>query len=133
MSNSSDEKTNSVTYEQGDICHFEIPVKDKARAKAFYGEVFGWKFHDVPEMDYTLFQTPGSPVGGGLFTPSEHVPEKVINYLLVDSIEQAAKQVEAYGGKSVGPKVEVPGHGSLMHILDSEGNLIALWQGLSKE
>ena len=23
-------------------------------AKQFYGEVFGWQFHDVPEMNYTM-------------------------------------------------------------------------------
>ena len=45
-------------YKQGDICHLELPVKDTKRAKAFYGEVFGWKFTDVPGMNYTLFETP---------------------------------------------------------------------------
>lgn len=121
--------TPNITYKRGDLCHFEIPVKDTNRAKAFYGEVFGWKFEDVPQMEYTLFTTPGKVVGGGFFKPSEQMPDKVVNYLTVDSIEQSAKQVEAHGGKTLSPKIEVPGHGFFMHVLDSEGNLLALWQG----
>lgn len=30
----------------GRIVHFEIHVNDMERAKAFYGEVFGWSFQD---------------------------------------------------------------------------------------
>jgi predicted enzyme related to lactoylglutathione lyase len=118
----------SPDFKQGDICHVELPVKDRTRAKAFYGEVFGWKFTDVPGMDYTLFETPGRVIGGGLFSPSERMPEKVINYMLVESIDQSAKKVTALGGKTLSPKIDVPGHGTLMQILDSEGNLIALWE-----
>ena len=118
-----------VQFKQGDICHFEIPIQDKERAKAFYGEVFGWKFNDVAEMDYTLFETPGKNVGGGLFKPDDKMPNKVVNYLTVNSIEATAKKVEQLGGKTLTPKLEVPGHGFFMHILDSEGNLLSLWQG----
>ena len=32
------------------IVHFEIPVDDLARAKAFYGSIFGWGLDDVPGM-----------------------------------------------------------------------------------
>jgi predicted enzyme related to lactoylglutathione lyase len=118
----------NITYKQGDFCHVEIPIKDLSRAKKFYGELFGWQFQDVPEMNYTLYNTPGCVVGGGFFKPSDRMPEKVINYITVTSIEQTSKKLSNFGGKSLGPKIEVPGHGSMMHITDSEGNLIALWQ-----
>ena len=71
-------------------------------------------------------------IGGGLFSPSERMPDKVINYMLVESIDQAAKKVTALGGKTLSPKIDVPGHGTLMQILDSEGNLIALWEAKGK-
>lgn len=127
----SDEKPR-IDYKQGDLCHLELPVKDKARAKSFYGEVFGWTFQDVSEMDYTLFFTPGKVVGGGFFTPSERMPDKVINYMMVDSLDKTAEKVVAMGGKTLGPKIDVGGEGSLMHIQDSEGNLIAIWQNAAK-
>ncbi|HEY9722362.1 MAG TPA: VOC family protein [Oscillatoriaceae cyanobacterium] len=111
----------------GDFCHFEYPVKDRARAKKFYGEVFGWSFVDVPEMNYTLFRTPGGQ-GGGFFEPSEGMPEAVINFLAVESIEKTAAQVVAHGGKVLGEKIEVPGHGHMLHVMDSEGSVFALWR-----
>jgi hypothetical protein len=117
-------------FKQGDFAHIEFPVQDIARAKKFYGDLFGWTFQDVPEMDYTLFFTPSKNLGGGLFKPSERMPNKVINYLAVASIEETVAKLESYGGKAVSPKIEVPGHGYLTHCLDSEGTLFALWQGI---
>jgi predicted enzyme related to lactoylglutathione lyase len=125
-------QTNTINYEQGDLCHLEIPVKDKERAKAFYGEIFGWKFNEMPEMNYTMFETPGKVVNGGFFTPSEQQPDKVVNYLQVNSIEEATKKITRFGGKTLSPQIEVPGHGSFMHVLDSEGNHIAIWQASKK-
>ncbi len=42
----------------GSFVHIDLPATDLARAKRFYGEVFGWKFQDVPDMNYTLFEAP---------------------------------------------------------------------------
>lgn len=124
------ETSKQVTFKQGDLCHFELPIQDLARAKTFYGEIFGWVFRDIPEMGYTLFITPSGQLGGGLFEPNETLPAKVTNYLAVDDIKATAEQVVAYGGQIVGPVIEVPEHGLMQHLLDSEGSLIALWQML---
>lgn len=122
-----DSKVNPPTVTKGDICHLDLPVEDRERAKGFYGEVFGWSFQEMPEMSYTLFQTPGQNVGGGLFEPNEQMPKQIVDYLYVDSIEDASAAIERHGGKLLGPVVEVPGYGSLRHFLDTEGNHLAIW------
>ena len=124
------EISKQVQFKQGDLCHLELPVKDLARAKAFYGEIFGWVFQDVPEMNYTLFITPSGQLGGGFFEPSEEMPDRVINFLAVDSIEETAARIEALGGKTLSPKIEVGGHGEMMVVLDSEGTTFGLWKTL---
>lgn len=96
------------TPKPGSIVHVEIPCKDVKRAKAFYGGIFGWKFEDVPEMEYTLFN-PANPPGGGMYIPQEGMPGGIMNYLLVDSIEETAERIESHGGKILVPKREVPG------------------------
>ncbi len=121
-------QAHAVDFKQGDLCHLEFPVTDLERAKKFYGEIFGWQFHDVPEMDYTLLITPSGKLGGGFFKPSEQCPARVVNYFSVTSIDETLPEIEARGGKAVGPKVEVGGHGTMQHLQDSEGNFIALWQ-----
>jgi hypothetical protein len=122
------EKSKQVQFKQGDLCHVELPVKDLARAKKFYGEIFGWQFQDVPEMDYTLFITPSGQLGGGFFTPNEHMPARVVNYLSVASIEETVAKIVEHGGSAISPVIEVPNHGKLIHVLDSEGTVFALWQ-----
>ncbi len=120
-------------FKHGDICHFEIPARDTTKAKAFYGEVFGWTFKDVPEMHYTLFETPGKVVGGGFFVPDDKMPNKVVGYMLVDSIEATMKKVTKLGGKGAGPVIDVGDMGKMQHVLDPEGNLIALWQAAPRK
>ncbi len=107
--------------------HVEIPCKDRARAKKFYGQIFGWKFDDVPEMDYTLFE-PANPPGGGLYIPTENMPGGVLNYFLVDSVDGTSKQIEKAGGTILMPKREVPNMGWFAVFKDPEGNVQAIWQ-----
>ena len=124
------EQARAVTFKQGDLCHLELPVKDLARAMKLYGEVFGWQFHEMPEMGYTMFITPSGKLGGGFIHPGSPMQlAGPLVYLSVDSIEVAMKDLEARGAKARGPKVEIPGHGSFQHLEDSEGNMCAIWQG----
>ena len=41
----------------GRIVHFEVPFDDGDRARAFYGDLFGWKLQHMPDMQYTLVMT----------------------------------------------------------------------------
>ena len=44
-------------YMSGRVVHFELPVDDQERAKAFYAGAFGWNLADVPGMAYTMVTT----------------------------------------------------------------------------
>lgn len=48
----------------GKVVHFEIPVDDVKRAKAFYNKAFGWQMAPVPEMEYTMVGTTPSDKNG---------------------------------------------------------------------
>lgn len=120
------------------VVHFEIPFDDKTRAKRFYGEVFGWKVADVPEMDYVTAETvpvdekhmPKEPGGinGGLFKRPREAPGPTF-YVAVASIVDAVRKVEANGGRLVTPKTPIPGMGAYARIADTEGNVIGLFEG----
>jgi len=50
----------------GRVVHFEVPYDDAERARAFYGEVFGWKIQPIPEMSYDIVSTgPAKRCRGG--------------------------------------------------------------------
>ena len=95
------------------IVHFEIPVTDLERAKAFYGPIFGWKLEDYPMPEgmnkYVGVHTtaidgkthqplkPGA-INGGIMIRTD-VAKAPILAVNVPSIDERIKQIEAAGGK----------------------------------
>ncbi len=69
--------------------HIELATDDVARAKAFYGGLFGWKMTDTP-MDYTLFST-GKVPGGGIF---KRPPEAPVGWSVYVGVADAAASLE---------------------------------------
>jgi predicted enzyme related to lactoylglutathione lyase len=112
----------------GAWCHIEIPSASVDAAKKFYGGMFGWKFTDVPEMKYTLYNSGDGEIGGGFFNPPEGTPRMITNYIIVTDLEDSAKKVPDLGGRVVSERMEVPGMGWFRIVSDPEGNSIGLWQ-----
>ena len=110
------------------IVHFEIPVRDQSRAKAFYGGLFGWGFEDVPEMgDYTLVSCDERGPNGGLLTPA--VPMNgILTYIDVADVGVAQERAEQLGAEVVKGRSPVPGVGWFSILKDTEGNEFAVWQ-----
>jgi uncharacterized protein len=122
------------------VVHFEIPVDDAERARAFYGSVFEWGLQPMEGWDYTLAvttpvdektQVPTEPgaINGGLRPRSAETPTPMI-VILVDSIDEALKKVEAEGGSTLSPRAEMAGMGAYAYFKDTEGNVIGLWEEL---
>lgn len=117
------------------IAYFEVPADDVKRAKKFYTELLGW--------DFIRTQVPGIPVEywnvttgksrtdtltkGGLYQRKESSSRMLI-YAIVDNIDTALAKVEELGGKILSPKMALDTVGTLVTIIDSEGNLIGLWE-----
>jgi predicted enzyme related to lactoylglutathione lyase len=120
------------------VVHFEIPVDDVDRAKAFYSTVFDWQPESFPDMNYTTVMTtpideqtmrptePGA-INGGLMERSKDTPTPVIT-IGVASVEEALKKVEAEGGTVITPSTPIPGMGAFGYFKDSEGNVMGLFQ-----
>jgi predicted enzyme related to lactoylglutathione lyase len=119
------------------IVHFEIPADDIARAKDFYGSIFGWGLDDMEGMDYTIVRTvdvdeqqmpkePGA-INGGMMKRSSDTPAPVIT-INVDSVDDALKKVEDGGGSIVRPRQEIPSMGAFAYFKDTEGNTMGLWE-----
>lgn len=110
------------------IVHVEIPTKDVAKAKKFYGKLFGWKFRDF-DPTYTLFDPGRKGVGGGIYKVGS-IPTKspVRAYVHVTSIETTLEQARAAGGKILQPSASVPGFGWYGAFRDPQGAEIWLWQ-----
>jgi predicted enzyme related to lactoylglutathione lyase len=120
------------------VVHFEIPADDVARAKKFYGELFGWKiekFTGQSPMDYWTVMTgreEGSMgVDGGLMQ-RQHPQQQTILYIDVPSVDEHLGKVKNLGGQVVFPKTAIPGMGYFAVCLDPENNGFGLWENNPK-
>ena len=113
----------------GSWCHVEIPATDPETAKKFYSSLFGWKFTDVPEMGYILYETPGG-VGGGMMKATEQTPPHLVNYILVDDMDVKSAEILAAGGTLVMPKMEIPNAGWMAWFKDPSGNVFGIWKSV---
>ena len=116
--------------QQGMWCHIEIPTADLEKSKEFYGEVFGWKFTDVDMggHTYSLYDTGGGGIGGGLWNPPEGIPRQPINYIDVEEIEPIVAAAEQRGGKVLLPMQEIPNTGWFSLLQDPAGNVLGIWK-----
>jgi hypothetical protein len=121
------------------VVHFEILADDVARAKEFYGSIFGWGLmdYDMGTGTYTIVQTvdvdesqmpkePGA-INGGMMQRSPAAPTPIIT-IEVDAIDEAAARIEEAGGSMVTPRTEVSNMGWFAYFKDSEGNTMGLWE-----
>jgi predicted enzyme related to lactoylglutathione lyase len=82
----------------GEPSHFEVGVKDAARAKAFYSELLGWSF-ETTSGENAWIQTSG--VRGGLHDEDE--ASSIVLYFSVPDIEAAVRRVRDLGGAADDP------------------------------
>ena len=118
---------------EGVWCHIEIPSSDPKKSKSFYGEVFGWKFQDMPGMDYSTYETREGGIGGGLWNPPPGMPRQVVNYILVNEIEPVLQKIGRNGGKTIKEKTEIPHAGWFALVTDPDGNLFGIWKSAQQK
>jgi predicted enzyme related to lactoylglutathione lyase len=121
------------TFAKHKLVHFEVPVNNSKEAGEFYSSVFDWQMQYMEQFDYTTFST-GPETGGGFITiGNPNNPAKVgdvLVYISTDDIDATLAQVEKSGGKTVDPKMEIPGVGWMAVFTDPTGNRIGLFTGL---
>lgn len=105
------------------IDYIEITVKSVKKAKAFYGEAFGWKFKDYGE-DYAGIVGVGREAGGLMKgKPSKGGPLVV---LFSKDLDKTLAAVKKAGGKIKDKPYEFPG-GRRFVFADPSGNRLGVW------
>ncbi len=123
------------------VVHFEMPYEDRARMAKFYESAFGWQTQMLgPEMgDYVLARTaesdeagrPKNPgvINGGFFPKCKDNPAQYPSVVIaVEDIKEHVKSVEEAGGKVLGEPMDIPGVGSYVAFVDTEGNRVSMLQ-----
>jgi uncharacterized protein len=110
----------------GQMVHLEIPAGDTAKAREFWGSLFGWQFEEYPgptEYHMTRFS---ETTGGAIYKADDDKRSPRV-YFDVDDINAGVARVGELGGKANDP-MPVPSMGWFATCTDTEGNPFGLWQ-----
>ena len=123
------------------VVHFEIPASDFNKAKDFYGKVFGWGMQAwgdeylmamTTEVDKEQKPTEMGGINGGFYKRKADFPAQYPSLVIaVDDIGESMKKVTDGGGKVLGEPMEIPGIGTYVSFLDTEGNRVSMMQPLA--
>jgi uncharacterized protein len=115
-------------HEPGTFSWVDLATTDLDGAKAFYGEVFGWEFEDLPVGEgqvYSMAKVDGSNVAAASEADG---PPRWNSYVTVESASDAAEKAEAAGAKVHAPPFDVMDAGRMAVIQDPSGGVVALWE-----
>jgi predicted enzyme related to lactoylglutathione lyase len=103
---------------------FSIDTVDIAKAKAFYGALFGWRFDDAASKPTYAHVADSNPPCG--FTKVERARDFTHLYFRVDDINAACARVTELGGKAAIPASSPSGLSCT--VCDDQGVSFSLWQ-----
>jgi hypothetical protein len=117
---------------------FQLTSDNPERSIAFYTDVFGWKFNQTAGRSDFWHITTGDDVpgiDGALVRKVAASGQGTVNAILVPSIDDFVRRIEAKGGKSVAPKTEIAGVGYFAMCADPNNNTFGVLQrsGLGAE
>jgi predicted enzyme related to lactoylglutathione lyase len=107
---------------------------DVARATAFYKDVLGVDWEEMPMGDagtYTCLVVDGRQVAGAMPPPMEGVPPHWNVYFNVEDVDAAIEKATSLGATVVAPAFDVPSVGRLAVLTDPQGGMFNLMAGES--
>jgi uncharacterized protein len=104
--------------------HFEIPADDLARAKTFYGSVFGFEFEDW-DATTTMIGAVEGGIGGDIHVRSV-VPHPTV-VITVPDLDEALAAVIAGGGEQLGEVQILDEDSRYAYFKDTEGNIVGVY------
>jgi hypothetical protein len=104
---------------------FEVAAKDREAMKGFYSGLFDWQLSDMDAMPYTMVETGGEGIPGGIGSAPEGSPGHVTFYVRVEDVEAALAKAEGLGATRVMGPMDIPS-GQIGLFADPEGHQVGL-------
>ena len=109
------------------MVHFEIPAGDTAKARTFWGGLFGWEFQEYPGSPTEYHMARVNDSSGAAVYAADGDRRGTRVYFDVDDIHAGIARVNELGGEA-GDAMPVPTMGWFSVCTDVEGNEFGLWQ-----
>ena len=99
----------------GQMVHVEIPAGDTAKAREFWGGLFGWKFEEYPGSPTEYHMTRFSDTQGGAIMGADSDKRGARVYFDVDDINARTRASASWVARS-GEALPVPDHGLVRRL-----------------
>ena len=111
----------------GKICYLEIPANTPDASAAFYSSIFGWKTRRRGDGALAFDDT--GAVSGTWVGEKDRTPDETTRiYIMVDSIADTLKRIEAAGGRIVTPRKGIGDAGAFAVFVDPAGAEFGLYE-----
>lgn len=118
--------TNTAT--PNPVTWFEIHSADPDRAKAFYGNVFGWSFDDSMMPGYSMIGLgDGAPIGGGIAHSNGEYPNDAVFLVQVPDVAAALASATEHGGSVVTEQQSTPVGLTFGYAANPDGSVFGVW------
>ena len=109
------------------VTWFEIHTADPDRTKAFYSDVFGWRFDDSMPGYSMITLGDGAPIGGGIAHSGGAYPNDAVFNVQVTDVAAALDKVTAAGGSVVADVQSTPIGLTFAYAANPDGSVFGLW------
>jgi len=112
----------------GKICYLEIPANKADDSAKFYSNIFGWAVRARGDGNLA-FDDSGSVSGTWVKQEDRTPDERTRVYIMVDSIDDSLRQIEAAGGRTLTPRTAIGASmGAFAAFADPVGNEFGLYE-----
>ncbi|MBN8505183.1 MAG: VOC family protein [Burkholderiales bacterium] len=103
----------------------ELATPDPAKACAFYGSLFGWRFENMNygPGDYFLIKVGDTSVGG-VMAPQGPMPACWNSYVTVADCDATVEKAKGLGGTVCAGPFDIPHVGRMAVLQDPQGAVI---------
>ena len=118
------------SYKHGVFSWVDLITRDRAAAKQFYTELFGWTFQDMPVDDGSVYSMAfkGDRAAAALFTMPDDTPLHWQAYINVTNLDETLQQWQTQGGSVEMPACDIMDSGRMAMVKDPTGAYVGLWQ-----
>ena len=120
-----------ASAQSSQLVFFELTVTDLARAKTFYGHIFGWTFSDSPSPDFVSIKGAGVPGGILRDLNKKAVAGDVKIFFAVEDISATLERAKQLGAEVLLGETRVSPARTLAEFRDPDGNVIGIMHELS--
>jgi predicted enzyme related to lactoylglutathione lyase len=120
-----------TSYSPGTFSWVDLQTGDQDGAKAFYADLLGWTYEDIPLGDgmvYSMAQLQGHSVAALGPLQGEDMPPHWNCYVTVQSADDSAARARELGATLLAEPFDVFDAGRMAAFQDPQGAVLSVWQ-----